>query len=171
MPRFHIPLVEPDVGISRIRLSDGRRLQAHAARSARTASPEAQACSGVASFSSWKEVIGLRHSPDRCPLHKHIRSQAPSLRRRYPVSQVLRACPPPHTARTVTGFRLVHVHHRWGLPPACDEGRQVLRRSSLYTCRRHYPGGTVLTKSARTPAFPENLAVAFTHCSAFLTAH
>ena len=35
--------------ISRIRLSDGRRLQAHATRSARTASPETQACSGVAS--------------------------------------------------------------------------------------------------------------------------
>ena len=47
--RFHVPLIEPDVRFSRIRLSDGRRLQAHAARTARTASPEAQACSGVAS--------------------------------------------------------------------------------------------------------------------------
>ena len=40
VPRFHIPLVEPDVRISRIRLSDGHRLQAHAARTARAASPE-----------------------------------------------------------------------------------------------------------------------------------
>ena len=92
--------------ISRIRLSDGRRLQTHADRAARTASPEAQACSGVASSSSGggfrlllEEVLGLRHSPDRCPLHKHTRSQAPSLHRRYPASRVLRACLPPHTAR------------------------------------------------------------------------
>ena len=36
---------EPDVRISRIRRSDGRRLQAHAT----SASPEGQACSGIAS--------------------------------------------------------------------------------------------------------------------------
>ena len=35
----------------------------------------------------------MRHSPDRCLLHKRIRSQAPFLRRRYPASLVLRACP------------------------------------------------------------------------------
>ncbi len=65
MPRFHIPLVEPDVRISRIRLSDGRRLQAHAARAARTASPETQACSGVASSSS---KGGYRLAPLSRPL-------------------------------------------------------------------------------------------------------
>ena len=45
------------------------------------------------------EVIGLRHSPDLCSLPKRGRSQAPSLHRHYPASQVLRASPPPHTAR------------------------------------------------------------------------
>ncbi len=67
-----------------------------------------------------KEVIGLRHSPDRCPLRKHIRSQAPFLRRRYPASQVLRACPPPHPARPVPHGRPVGEH----TPPV---GLPVLR--------------------------------------------
>ncbi len=80
-----------------------------------------------------EEVIGLRHSPDRCPLHKHIRSQAPSLHRHYPASRVLRACPPPHTARPVPHGRPVGVY----TPPL---GLPVLRRISLYTCLRHYPG-------------------------------
>ena len=78
----------------------------------------------------------MRHSPDRCLLHKHIRSQAPFLRRRYPVSQVLRACPPPHTARPVPHGRPVGA-----FPPPL--GLPVLRQISLYACLRHYPGGTV----------------------------
>ena len=40
------------------------------------------------------EVIGLRHSPDLCPLTKRVRSQASFLLRHYPASQVLRASPP-----------------------------------------------------------------------------
>ena len=79
------------------------------------------------------EVIGLRHSPNLCSLPKRGRSQAPSLRRHYPASQVLRACPPPHTARPGPhGFSVGDTPPPLGLP--------VLRRSSLYTCRRHYPG-------------------------------
>ena len=90
------------------------------------------------------EVIGLHHSPDLCSLPKRVRSQAPSLHRHYPASQVLRASPPPQSARPgPRGLPVGDPHHRWGFPPACDEGRQVLRRISLYTCRRHYPGGTV----------------------------
>jgi len=45
------------------------------------------------------EVIGLRHSPDLCSLPKRVRSQAPFLPRHYPASTVLRACPPPQSAR------------------------------------------------------------------------
>ena len=82
------------------------------------------------------EGIGLRHSPDLCSLPKRVRSQAPFLRRHYPASRVLRACPPPHTARP--GPRGLPV----GEPPP-PLGFPVLRRISLYTCRRHYPGGIV----------------------------
>ena len=78
----------------------------------------------------------MRHSPDRCLLHKRIRSQAPFLRRRYPASQVLRACPPPHRARPVPRGRPVGAS-----PPPL--GLPVLRPISLYACLRHYPGGTV----------------------------
>jgi len=71
------------------------------------------------------EVIGLRHSPVLCSLPKRVRSQAPFLRRHYPASQVLRACPPPHTARP--GLHRLPVgglsHRRMGLP--------VLRRTFL----------------------------------------
>ena len=67
----------------------------------------------------------MRHSPDRCPLHKHIRSQAPFLRRRYPALQVLRACLPPHTARPVP-----HGSPVGASPPPL--GLPVLRRISLY---------------------------------------
>ena len=99
-----------------------------------------------------EEVIGLRHSPDRCPLHKHIRSQAPSLHRRYPASRVLRACPPPHAARPVPHGRPVGV-------PAPPLGLPVLCRISLYTCLRHYPGGTAGCSRCclfpATAAFPD----------------
>ena len=79
------------------------------------------------------EVIGLRHSPDLCSLPKRGRSQAPSLRRHYPASSVIRACPPPHTARPgPRGLPVGDTTPPMGLP--------VLRRISLYTCRRHYPG-------------------------------
>lgn len=66
----------------------------------------------------------MRHSPDRCLLHKRFRSQAPFLRRRYPASLVLRACPPPHTARPVPHGRPVGAS-----PPPL--GLPVLRRNAL----------------------------------------
>ena len=107
-----------------------------------------------------EEVIGLRHSPDRCPLHKRIRSQAPFLHRRYPVSRVLRACPPPHTARPVPHGFPVGVY----TPPL---GLPVLRRISLNTCLRHYPGGTVGCARCRlfptTAAFPDRQAGRLPH--------
>jgi hypothetical protein len=60
--------------------------------------------------------------------------QAPSLRRSYPASSVVRTSPPPHTARP--GSRELPVDpyrdHRWGFP-CCVW-------SPLPTCHRHYPG-------------------------------
>ncbi len=63
------------------------------------------------------EVIGLRHSPNLCSLPKRGRSQAPSLHRHYPALQVLRACPPPQSARPgPRGLPVGDPHHRWGFP-------------------------------------------------------
>jgi hypothetical protein len=61
-------------------------------------------------------------------------TEAPSLRRSYPASSVLRTSPPPHTARP--GSRELPVDryhdHRWGFP-CCVW-------SPMRTCHRHYPG-------------------------------
>lgn len=66
----------------------------------------------------------MRHSPDRCLLHKRFRSQAPFLRRRFPAPQVLRACPRRHASRSVPHGLLVGA----STPPL---GLPVLRRCSL----------------------------------------
>ena len=61
-------------------------------------------------------------------------TEAPSLRRSYPASSVLRASPPPHTARPVSRELPVDPYrdHRWGFP-CCVW-------SPMPACRRHYPG-------------------------------
>ena len=125
--RFHIPLVESALRISRIRLSDGHLLQAHAVCSAQAASLETQACSGIAS----SFFGGDRLSPLLRPV-----SPSRACPKSDPAWRVLRACPPPHPAQPVPHGLPVGVL----APPV---GPPVLRRTSLYTCRRHYPGGTV----------------------------
>jgi hypothetical protein len=69
----------------------------------------------------------------RCFLRPSL-TEAPSLRRSYPASSVLRTSPPPHTARP--GSRELPVDpyrdHRWGFP-CCVW-------SPMRTCHRHYPG-------------------------------
>jgi hypothetical protein len=61
-------------------------------------------------------------------------TKAPSLRRNYPASAVLRAFPPPHTARPVSRELPVDPNrdHRWGFP--------CCLWSPMRTCRRQYPG-------------------------------
>ena len=61
-------------------------------------------------------------------------TEAPSLHRHYPASQVLRASPPPHTAWPISHELPVDpdCDHRWGFP--CCVG------SPLPTCHRPYPG-------------------------------
>ena len=61
-------------------------------------------------------------------------TEAPSLHRSYPASSVLRASPPPHTARPVSRELPVdpYCNHRWGFP-CCVW-------SPMRTCHRHYPG-------------------------------
>ena len=62
-------------------------------------------------------------------------TEAPSLHRRYPASAVLRASPPPQTARPGSHELPVdHCDHRWGFP--------CCLWSPLPACRRHYPGRT-----------------------------
>jgi hypothetical protein len=69
----------------------------------------------------------------RCFLRPSL-TEAPSLRQHYPASSVLRASPPPHTARP--GSRELPVDPdrdlRWGFP--------CCLWSPMLTCRRHYPG-------------------------------
>src|SRR5215471_9912791 len=61
-------------------------------------------------------------------------TEIPSLHRRYPASLVLRASPPPHTARPDSHELPVDRQgdHRWGFP--------CCYWSTLPACRRHYPG-------------------------------
>jgi hypothetical protein len=61
-------------------------------------------------------------------------TEAPSLRRRYPASSVLRTSPLPHAARPVSRELSVDLDHdhRWGFPCCLWSPRR--------TCRRHYPG-------------------------------
>jgi hypothetical protein len=87
--RFSSPLIEPDVRISRIRLSD----QLHG----RTHDLQSSSCRKSLLESVWRFVVLLGSSPIASPrlLHKHARSEDPSLHRRYPASTVLRSSPTP----------------------------------------------------------------------------
>ena len=68
-------------------------------------------------------------------------TEAPFLRRSYPVSSVLRTSPSPHTARPVSHEMPVDRirDHRWGFP--------CCYWSTLPACRRHYPGRSDGTRS------------------------
>ena len=69
------------------------------------------------------------------PCWRPSRTEAPSLRRRYPVSPVLRASPSPRQPRLVLAVsRLARARHRRGFPCCCC--------LPLHACRRQYPGGT-----------------------------
>jgi len=72
-------------------------------------------------------------------------TKAPSLHRSYPVSQVVRASPSPHTARPDSHEWLVdpNCNHRWGFP--------CCYWSTLHVCRRYYPGRSVGTDSLVLP--------------------
>src|ERR1035437_939279 len=69
-----------------------------------------------------------------CCLLRPSLTEAPSLRRSYPASSVVRTSPPPQTARPVSRELPVDPYHdhRWGFP-CCVW-------SPMRTCHRHYPG-------------------------------
>ena len=79
------------------------------------------------------ELLGSRQSPVPCPFGRSLSTEAPSLRRHYPASPVLRAPPPPRPARPVPRGRPVD-------PPGHRSGLPVLLLMSVQTCRRQYPG-------------------------------
>ena len=64
------------------------------------------------------------------------RTEAPSLRRRYPASPVLRAPPPPCSARPDPHGLSVGACHATG------RASRVASIPLFHACRRHYPGGT-----------------------------
>ena len=88
-------------------------------------------------------------------------TEAPSLRRRYPASTVLRASPPSRTARPFSRELPVDPYrdHRWDFP--------CCAWSPVPACRRHYPGRTDGILFARilpsTSAFPETGAGRLLH--------
>ena len=97
---------------------------------------KAFACSAVWSVRTLLELLGVSTS-----LHvlasflRCSRTEAPSLRRHYPTSPVLRASPPPRRPKLVLAdSRLASTRHRRGFPCCCC--------LPLHACRRQYPGGT-----------------------------
>ena len=98
MPRFHLPLIEPDGRISRIRLSDWLHRKVHddAVHTGSSPSPAGKVAAGTLEI---KGVTRPKPIASLCPFRQHARTEAPSLHRHYPASSLLRASPPPRTAR------------------------------------------------------------------------
>ena len=93
---------------------------------------------------------------------RFLSTEAPSLRRNYPASSVLRASPPSQTARPASRELPVDPHrdHRWDFP--------CCAWSPLPACRRQYPGRSDGILFARTiplaSAFPRTGAGRLLHC-------
>ena len=119
--RFHIPLIEPDKQISRIRLSDktSRLCFSRATPSAVSEhSSELIGCPISMSFTTYCVCLELRSLPS---------TGVTQLPRYY---EPLRH--PTAPGLSVTGVRLIIPDHALGLP--------VLPALSLCACCRHYPG-------------------------------
>ena len=86
------------------------------------------------SENNWGVVRLIANLPFRRRFLRPPSTKAPSLRRHYPASSVLRASPPSPTARPVSRELPVDPHrdHRWDFP--------CCAWSPLRTCRRQYPG-------------------------------
>jgi hypothetical protein len=132
--RFHFPLIEPDVQIYRIRLSDGLHRQAHGCHQAPFASR----------YSAFRNVRTANGADRPC-------GQSPG----SPVASL--ACPKsgPFPPRTLLRFdSTMNLSDFPGGPawPSRASGWVSLPPSGIsrvasdlrvQTCRRHYPGGTV----------------------------
>jgi hypothetical protein len=134
VPRFHRPLIEPDVQISRIRLSDqvGSR-QSHT----RGGSPLfAVACNVACSFPAvvgGTRLIATLPAVATSAVDLELRSlPSPGVTRLRRYYGPLRL--PRRPGLSLAGVRLGHAPTTGGLP-CCV-------RSPAQTCCRHYPGGT-----------------------------
>ena len=108
--RFHTPLVEPDVRICRIRLSE----KTHAIAKSQlhvTLSATSENKSGVA------RLVAILPFPRR--FLRPPSTEAPSLPRPYPASSVLRASPPSQSARPISHEPPVDLRSPLGLPVLC----------------------------------------------------
>jgi hypothetical protein len=148
--RFHTPLIEPDMQISRIRLSD------KTSRLLSRVTPSAIS-------EPYSELIG-------CPISRSLTTSCVCLElRSLPSTGVARLQRyyeplrhPTAPGLSLAGIRLVIPDHALGLP--------VLRALSLCTCCRHYPGvatGRTLRPShPAVSAFPD-MAVGSAYTSSF----
>jgi len=149
--RFHTPLIEPDVRVCRIRLSE----KTHAIAIALHVTPSATSENNLGVFRLIANLPFCRRFL-RLPS-----TEAPSLHRSYPASSVLRASPPSQSARPFSRELPVDPHrdHRWDFP-CCVW-------SPLPACRRQYPGRSDGILFARTiplaSAFPETGAGRLLH--------
>ena len=74
-----------------------------------------------------------RQSPGPRHLQKRTRSQGPLLRRHYTASTLIRPCPTPALAAACRNVEAATLAHD-GSPP--------ITRTTIPTCRAHYPGGS-----------------------------
>ena len=166
--RFHISLIEPDMRISRIRLSDGHRLQAHATYSVKATSPEGQACSGIA----WSFFGGYRLAPLSRPLFP---SQAGPKSGPFPppalpgfTGTTGLSAPPIRLGLALAGCRLVNLHHRWGFPccvgSPCIHAVAITPAGSLGARVAPFPNDSGLP---RNPGGSAHRITFFEACSAF----
>ena len=141
MLRFHSPLIEPDMQISRIRLSDKTSRLVRVRRH-------------LQFLEHSSELIG-------CPISRSLTASCARLEpRSLPstgITQLQRYYEPLRhptaSGLSLTGVRLIILDHAVGLP--------VLRALSLRTCRRQYPGAAAgrNPRSSRptVSAFPERV--------------
>ena len=123
--RFPSPLIEPDVPISGIRLSDwlhrkahgGRPLQADVSRRHRgTDQPSPYGRAPSEAFGYFQVLPGSSPITDPRLRQKRTRSQGPFLRRHYPASQVVRPCPTPAQPAVLTAASEARPPAGTGLP-------------------------------------------------------
>ena len=137
----------------------------------RAATPFASACGALWTLRTLNG--GTRLSPlSTAPSSflRHSQTKAPSLRRRYPASPLLRAYPPPRRPRlSLAGSRWARARHRRGFPCCCFLPlpcvlAPIPRRMRVGACVAHFPTRQRPSPRKRRVGFRISL---FEACSAF----